>query len=134
MNIGHINVKSYFASVDRTRELQLENNWTQRHALAAWLTDTMDPDEGYIDTSVPDISLRAFKASKKGNNPDLPNYREAMEGEHSDNFKLAMKKEITALEKHGTWTGVLKTSIPTNGEIIPLTWAFRIKRNTQWGV
>ena len=88
----------------------------------------MDPEEGYIDTSVPDISLRAYKASKKGKNPDLPNYREAMEGEHADEFKAAMKKEITALEKHGTWTGVLKSDIPEHGEIIPLTWAFRIKR------
>ena len=80
MNIGHFNVKSYFTSVDRTRELQVEHKWTQRHALVAWLTSTMDPEEGYIYTSVPDISLRACKASKKGNNTDLPNYREAMEG------------------------------------------------------
>jgi hypothetical protein len=128
MNIGHSNVQSYFASMDRTRELQIEHNWTQRHALAAWLTSTMDPEEGYLDTSIPDISLRAYKASKKGNNPDLPNYREAMEGEHAEEFKAAMKKEITALEKHGTWTGVLKSDIPEHGEIIPLTWAFRIKR------
>ena len=128
MNIGHANVKSYFASMERTRELQLENNWTQRHAMVAWATQNMDPEEGYIDTSVPDMSFRAYKASKKGNNPDLPNYREAMEGEHAEEFKSAMKKEINALEKHGTWRGVLKSSIPTNGEIIPLTWAFRIKR------
>ena len=80
MNIGHSNVKSYFASMDRTRELQMEHNWTQRHALAAWLTPTMDPEEGYIDISIPDISLRAYKASKKSKNPDLPNYRNAMEG------------------------------------------------------
>ena len=120
MNIGHTNVKSHFASVERTRELQLENNWTQRHALAAWLTETMDPEEGHIDTSVPDTSIKAFKASKKGNDPDLPNCREAMEEEYTEEFKMAMEKEISALEKHGTWTGVLKTSIPTNGEIIPL--------------
>jgi hypothetical protein len=128
MNIGHTNVRSYFASMDRTRELQLEHKWTQRYALASWLTSTIDPEEGYIDISIPDISLRAYKASKKGKNPDLPNYREAMEGEHTDEFKEAMKKEITALKKHGTWTGVLKNTIPPDGEIIPLTWAFRIKR------
>ena len=39
-----------------------------------------------------------------------------------------MEKEIAALEMHGTWTGVLKSDIPANGEIMPLTWAFRIKR------
>ena len=37
---------------------------------------TMDPEEGFLDTSIPDLSLKAFKASKKGNNPDLPNFRE----------------------------------------------------------
>ena len=39
-----------------------------------------------------------------------------------------MKKVITALEKHGTWTGVLKSTIPEDGEVVPLIWAFRIKR------
>ena len=29
MNVGHSNVKSHFAPVDRTRELQLERNWTR---------------------------------------------------------------------------------------------------------
>ena len=58
----------------------------------------MDPEEGYIDTSVPAISLRVYKLSKKGNNPGLPNYREVMEGEHVEEFKVAMKKEVTALE------------------------------------
>ena len=61
MNIGHSNVKSYFASVDRTRKLQVEHKWTHRHALAAWLTSIMDPEEGYIDTSVPNIRLRVYK-------------------------------------------------------------------------
>ena len=114
--------------MERTRELQVEHNWTQMHALSAWLTSTMDPEEVYIDTSIPDISLRAYKASKKGKHPDLPNYREAMEGEHDEEIKDTMKKEITTLEKHGTWTGVLKSTIPEDGEVIPLTWTFRIKR------
>ena len=41
MNIGHSNVQSYFASMNRTRELQVEHNWTQRHALSTWLTSTI---------------------------------------------------------------------------------------------
>ena len=51
-----------------------------------------------------------------------------MEGEHSEEFKVAMKKEIAALEMHGTWTGALKCDIPANGEVIPLTWAFSVER------
>ena len=128
MNIGHSNVKSHFASVDRTREPLAEHDWTQRHALAAWSTSAVDPEEGHIDTSAPGIGLRAHKASKKGINPDPPNSRETMEGEHAEEFKVAMKKEITALEKHETWIGVLKSVTPENGEVIPLTWVFRIER------
>ena len=94
------------------REPQVEHNWTQRHALEAWLTSTVDPEEGQIETSMPDISLGAHKASKKGNNPDLPNCTDAMEGEHAEEFKVAMKKEIDTLEQHATWNGVLKSDIP----------------------
>ena len=128
MNIGQTNVKSYFSALDRARELQVENRWTQRHALVAWMTETMDPEEGFVDTSIPDLSMRAFKASKKGKNPDLPNFREAMEGEHREEFKKAMEKEIRELEGHGTWRGIVRSSVPQNAEIVPLTWAFRIKR------
>ena len=92
------------------------------------MAEVTDPEEGFIDTSIPDVSLRAFKASKKGKNPDLPNHREAMEGPHREEFKKAMQKEIEALESHGTWQGTLRSSVPQGAEIVPLTWAFRIKR------
>ena len=59
MNIRHSSVKSYFSSVDRTRELQVEKKLTQMHALMAWLTSTIDPEEGCLDTSVPPFCLRA---------------------------------------------------------------------------
>ena len=128
MNIGSTGMKSYFAALDRAQELKRANKWTQRQALVSWLVESMDPEEGYLDTSVPDLSLRAFKASKKGNNPDLPNYREAMTGPHRKDFEKAMQREIEALESHGTWRGVLRSSIPSDAEVVPLTWAFRIKR------
>lgn len=38
--------------------------------------------EGFINTSATDLSLSAFKASKKGKNPDLPDHQEAMIGPH----------------------------------------------------
>ena len=59
---------------------------------------------------------------------DLPNCHEAMEGPHREQFKEAMQKEVDALEKHGTWQGTLRSSIPEGAEVVPLTWAFRIKR------
>ena len=32
------------------------------------------------------------------------------------------------MEKHGTWQGVLRNSVPEGAKIVPLTWAFQIKR------
>ena len=39
-----------------------------------------------------------------------------------------MEREIRALEKHGTWQGVVRSSIPKDAEVVPLAWVFRIKR------
>ena len=91
MNIADTNTKSYFTTLERVRELQEVNRWSQRSALAHWALETMDPDHGFIDESEPDFTLWAYKATTKGNNPDLPNYRQAMEGPHSDEFKVAMR-------------------------------------------
>ena len=68
--------------------------------MAFFLLTTLDPEEGFMDMSIPDISLKAFKAAKKGRNPDLPNFREAVEGPHAEEFKKAIQKEISQLEKH----------------------------------
>ena len=39
-----------------------------------------------------------------------------------------MVKEIRELEARGAWTGVLRSSVPKGEQIVPLTWAFKIKR------
>ena len=127
MNIASTHMKSYFALVDHVREMQSRCKWTQKCALASWLLESMDPEEGFLDTSIPDLSLRAYKAAKKGKNPDLPTLREAMEGLHSKEFRATMEKETEELQAHGTWQGVVKSTIPKNAEIVPLTWVFRIK-------
>ena len=82
MNIQSTNTKSYFAALDRVRQLREECNWTQRQALTMWMAEVTDPEEGFIDTSIPDVLLRAMKAAKKGKNPDLPSHCETMEGPH----------------------------------------------------
>lgn len=52
--------------------------------------ETQDQEDDFTDISEPDLSLRAYKAAKKGKDPDLPNYREAMEGSHDVEFKQAI--------------------------------------------
>ena len=39
-----------------------------------------------------------------------------------------MKKEIKELEERSTWTVVKRSSIPEEANVLPGTWAFRIKR------
>ena len=69
----------------------------------------------------------AFKA-KKNKDPDLPSIREALSGEHAEEFWKAMDKEIASLEAIDTWEVVPRSSMPKGARAIPGTWAFRIKR------
>jgi hypothetical protein len=45
----------------------------------------------------------AMKASVT-HDPDTPHLHEAMQGEHREECLIAMGKEISELEAHGTWT------------------------------
>ena len=63
---------------------------------------------------------------KVSTNPDIFTYEEAMNSEFRDEFIEAAQLEISALEQHGTWEEVSKTS--ATGKIIPNTWVFTIKR------
>ena len=62
--------------------------------------------------------------TKKQNDPDTPNFHEAMTGPHTEEFKQAMDKELEGLIKRKTWSLVPRA----NHKMIPGTWAFKIKR------
>ena len=102
----------------------------------------MDPEFGILDdfsALSPDILTRnpyMFKA-KPGNDPDTPTIKEALTGPHHDDFLAGMSLEIEELAGHDTWTVMkradIKNSTRADGtvyqpQVIPLTWAFRIKR------
>ena len=102
----------------------------------------MDPVYGILDglsSQSPDFLTTnpwMFK-SKKGKDPDTPTIKEALGGPHRNAFIEGMTVEIQELESHGTWTVMKRSEIePTTLEdgtkhlpqIIPLTWAFKIKR------
>ena len=57
-----------------------------------------------------------------------PRLHEAMRGEHRDEFLSAMGKEIAELEAHGIWTIVRKESMSDGANLLPSTWALKIKR------
>ncbi len=91
----------------------------------------MDHEYGILENLMPHVAAHAphmLKASSKKDNPDMPNFHEAMRGPHREEFLEAMKKEITELESHGTWKLVRRSTLPEGTNVIPSTWAFKIKR------
>ena len=89
-----------------------------------------DLHTGFMEQAHPTMVAypSAFKAKKKKYDPDTPSMFEALTGQHSGEFRKAMDKEIQALEGMGTWKIVKRTELPKGSNIIPGTWAFRIKR------
>ena len=94
--------------------------------LLALLTDV---DTGGLDGLHPGFNQypMALKAVP-GKDPDLPTYAEAMAGPNRESYEEAMVKEIEELEKHKTWTTILKSSVPKGAKILPSTWVLRAKR------
>jgi hypothetical protein len=102
----------------------------------------MDQEFGVLDSfdSLPPDSLIKnpyFLKSKSNSDPDTPGIREALNGEYRDDFIEGMTQEINKLEGHGTWTVIKRSDIQptkrTDGttyipDVIPTTWAFKIKR------
>ena len=90
----------------------------------------VDPDTGLYEGMHP-TALTMYPSILKAAaspDPDTPNLTEALSSAHREEFLEAMKKEIQQLEAHGTWQVVSKSTLPTNANVLPSTWAFKIKR------
>ena len=102
----------------------------------------LDPNYGVLDgfSSLPPDFLTSnpwmFKA-KKTHDPDTPTIREALTGPYRDDFLDAMSVEIDELEAHTTWSvqkiaDIAPVTRPDGTtytpQIVPLTWAYKIKR------
>ena len=123
---GYNTIKTYVAKINRNLNVFNGQAYDLQHLLAL----VLDPEYGIYDnvpmhmyTNTPHI----LKASAT-RDPDTPNIREALGGEYFQEFQEAMKKEIQELEEHGTWTVQRKDSIPEGANVVPSTWAFKIKR------
>ena len=68
-----------------------------------------------------------FKASFK-NDPDSPVLQEAMIVMHKEGIKEAMSKEIDTLELVKNWNVMTRNNLPEGLNVLPLTWALKIKR------
>jgi hypothetical protein len=90
----------------------------------------LDHDFGLYENLSPNSLLLAPHAMKASavHDPDSPRLHEAMRGDHRDEFLSAMGKEISELESHGTWTIVRKETMPDGANLLPSTWALKVKR------
>jgi hypothetical protein len=94
-------------------------------------SDWTDVEDILADLDSEEVTHRysphSFAAKCMTKDPDLPNYLEAMSGDHAENYRDAMHDEVEALTKRETWELVPRSSIGT-ATVIPGTWAFRCKR------
>ena len=123
---GYATIKKYLGIMYKA----LTKHEGQSSELQSVITLVIDPDYGVLDDLPMHVftnSPQFFKAGKK-HDPDTPTIKEALGGPHRREFIKAMKKEVEELEEHNTWTIMNRSDIPEGANIVPSTWAFKIKR------
>jgi hypothetical protein len=66
-------------------------------------------------------------------NPDVMYMDQAMKEPDSEQFQLAMLKEVKAHTDNGHWTIVRRDAVPDGVDILPAVWAMRRKRRIMTG-
>ena len=84
-----------------------------------------DWDNGEIDY-MPPQELFAY-ASKKQSDPDQPPFHLAMKGEQVQEWSEACQAEVSELTARKTSTEVDKRTLPADINILPATWALKVK-------
>ena len=69
-----------------------------------------------------------YAAGKKHNDPDTPDLRTALSGDHAQEYWDGMATEISSLTKRNTWTVIPRSQVKPGHSVVPGTWAFRCKR------
>ena len=120
--------EAYFNYTDLVSESIHNENYLMPSAYINMLN--IDMNTGIIDKFEPDTSIKSLKATLTPD-PDFPNFKQAMEGPHREEFLKVMLAEIKQLQTHKTWStnAFLRSNIPNNKQVIPLTWIFKIKRH-----
>lgn len=85
-----------------------------------------DWENGFSEGTIP-IDVFAFKAMR-GSDPDMPTFSQAMASPQSDYWREAIRIELVDLEKRETWIELNIHNLPDDGNLVPGTWAFKVKR------
>ena len=84
-----------------------------------------DWETGCIDAFLPHAH-QAYKAVK-GQDPDAPTFSQAMQSAQVEYWIEAIKLELAELERRETWTELHRSALPEGANLVPGTWAFKIK-------
>jgi Reverse transcriptase (RNA-dependent DNA polymerase) len=79
----------------------------------------LDPEYGLLDGIVP---------GKANVDPDTPDLASALSGPDWDLYRAAILLEIEQLEKLECWDVMGQSELPSGANILPGTWAFKLKR------
>jgi Reverse transcriptase (RNA-dependent DNA polymerase) len=88
----------------------------------------LDPEYGLLDGIVPHRQVPIYKAGKANVDPDTPDLASALSGPDRDSYHAAMLLEIEQLEKLECWDVVGRSELPPGANVLPRTWAFKLKR------
>ena len=88
----------------------------------------LDPEYGLLDGVMPHRPAPLYKAGKVTADPDTPDIGTALSGPDAHLFCDAMQVEIQQLEDLNCWDVVAKSDLPPGANILPGTWAFKLKR------
>jgi hypothetical protein len=75
-------------------------------------------------------SAKVSKAAKVASSDD-PTLGQALKGDDADNWKLAIKSEISSLLSHDIGSPVLRSEIPAGEQILPVKCVLHIKRDSK---
>jgi len=103
---------------DKTQELHY------RHIIAL----VTSVEQGSIESLPPTIGECIWALKAKKYDEDNPHYNQAVLGKYAVEYKAAMEVEVEALQRVRTWTEMLRADVPKGCKVLPLTWAFKLKR------
>lgn len=86
-------------------------------------------DNGYlIQDELADPFAFNFHAMSASSNPDVVHLGEAMKAADSEDFRIAMAKEVQSHSDQNHWQLMKRSEIPPEAEVPPAVWAMRRKR------
>ena len=86
-----------------------------------------DWDTGCVDGILPQEYF-SYAAKNKKIDPDAPPWHIAMKSEQVDDWIQAAEGELSELSTKGTWTEMHKKDLPPGANVLPGTWALKVKR------